>query len=117
MDDIIQISITENSNIVYVGVEECGLSRIYVDGITITGDGLTPATALTAVSSPVIDIDLTGSNSNVYQNNGLIGKTIISVFTDGLRRKQLVYSFDSDTGTVVFTSVIENDSEIGILCR
>ena len=59
----------------------------------------------------------TATGATSYQDNRLIGKTIITVFTDGLRRKSDLYTFNATTGTIDFSYTIEAGSEIGILCK
>lgn len=104
--DNIDINIVEEIDDVTVEITE-GLSRVYVDGVTITGDG-TQSDPLVAVGSlPVLIVGFTGDNTATYIIPELIGATILLLFTDNTIRVPTDYSLDNTTGTVTFISTLD----------
>lgn len=115
--EAVSINIIDQPDVIEILISE-GLTFVYTDGVTITGNG-TYSNPLVGVSggSDVNDYDITATGATSYQDNRLIGKTIITIFTDGLRRKSDLYTFNATTGTIDFSYTIEAGSEIGILCK
>lgn len=65
----------------------------------------------------VIPLVIIGADTDTYQDNALIGKTILLVSTDNAVRIPTDYAFTSGTGTIVFASSIETNSIIQILYK
>lgn len=60
---------------------------------------------------------LTGADTATYQDDDLIGRTILFIATDSAVRVPGDRTFDSDTGTIVFTSEIPQDTIIQIIYK
>lgn len=65
----------------------------------------------------VIPLVIIGAATDTYQDNALMGKTILLVSTDNAVRIPTDYAFTSGTGTIVFASSIETNSIIQILYK
>lgn len=60
---------------------------------------------------------ITGNGGQSYQDDNLIDRTLIAVFTDSAVRVPSDYTFDSNTGTLAFASAIDTGTIIQILTR
>jgi len=79
-----------------------------------------PATAGVA---PTYSTSVNGADSTTVTVAGLIGKTIISVFTDGILRNSnagvgpVDYIFNAGTGVFTFSSTVYADQIISIIYK
>lgn len=60
---------------------------------------------------------ISGNGSAVIQSNLLIGKQIFILTIDNLVRVPSDYSFNTQTGEIIFVSTIDNESVIQIIYR
>lgn len=67
--------------------------------------------------SPVSILSITGNGIASYQDDALEGKMVLMVFTDSAVRVPSDYTFTSSTGTIVFTSDIDQDTIIQIIYK
>ena len=68
-------------------------------------------------ASDVYSITIIGNDSASYQNDSLIGATILFVTTDSAVRIPTDYSLNSTTGTLTFISQIDTDTVIQIIYK
>ena len=68
-------------------------------------------------ASDVYSITIIGNDSASYQNDSLIGATILFVTTDSAVRIPTDYSLNSTTGTLTFISPIDTDTVIQIIYK
>ena len=66
---------------------------------------------------PVSILSITAEGVDSYQDDALIGKTVLMVFTDSAVRVPSDYTFTSNTGTIVFASDIDQDTIIQIIYK
>lgn len=67
--------------------------------------------------SPVSILSITAEGVDSYQDDSLIDKTVLMVFTDSAVRVPSDYTFTSNTGTIVFASAIDQDTIIQIIYK
>ena len=60
---------------------------------------------------------ITADGGQSYQDDSLIDKTIVAVFTDSVVRVPSDYSFDDTTGTLTFTANVDVNTIIQLIIR
>jgi hypothetical protein len=78
-----------------------------------------PLTAAAAQGATTVDKFTTGFGKQDYTRPALIGATLLEVFYGGQTLQTLVapadYTFNSATGTIIFTLIVSSNVEANIL--